>query len=97
MRRSSRRSSGAHRDEITLATKFAIERRDEDPDYRGRQQQPPAYIRKAVEASLRRLGTDVIDLYYMHRRDPAVPFAESVGAMGELVREARSSSSGSAR
>ncbi|MEU3919916.1 aldo/keto reductase [Streptomyces sp. NPDC029004] len=73
----------AHRDEITLATKFAIERTD-DPQYRA-VRNDPAYIRKAVEASLRRLKTEVIDLYYMHRRDPAVPLAESVGAMAELV------------
>ncbi|WP_328678188.1 aldo/keto reductase [Streptomyces sp. NBC_00322] len=74
---------GAHRDEITLATKFAIERND-DPRYRA-VRNDPEYIRKAVEESLRRLKTDVIDLYYMHRRDPAVPLAESVGAMAELV------------
>ncbi|MEU9062941.1 aldo/keto reductase [Streptomyces sp. NPDC048430] len=79
---------GAHRDEITLATKFAIERRDDDPHYRG-VRNDPAYIRQAVEASLRRLGTDVIDLYYMHRRDPLVPFAESVGAMAELVQQGK--------
>ncbi|MFB8024841.1 aldo/keto reductase [Streptomyces sp. NPDC056465] len=78
---------GAHRDEITLATKFAVERTD-DPHYRG-VRNDAAYIREAVEASLRRLDTDVIDLYYMHRRDPLVPFAESVGAMAELVREGK--------
>lgn len=78
----------AHRDEITLATKFALERRTDDPAYRGIRNEP-AYIRRAVEDSLRRLGVDVIDLYYMHRRDPAVPFAESVGAMAELVREGK--------
>lgn len=77
----------AHRDEITLATKFAVER-NEDPHYRG-VRNDPAYIRQAVEGSLRRLGTDVIDLYYMHRRDPAVPLAESVGTMAELVREGK--------
>ncbi|MET7364526.1 aldo/keto reductase [Streptomyces sp. NPDC005566] len=77
----------AHRDEITLATKFAIERAD-DPHYRG-VRNDPAYIRQAVEDSLRRLGTDVIDLYYMHRRDPLVPLAESVGAMAELVRQGK--------
>ncbi|GGR94805.1 aldo/keto reductase [Streptomyces nojiriensis] len=77
----------AHRDEITLATKFAIERTD-DPQYRG-VRNDRGYIREAVEASLRRLGVDVIDLYYMHRRDPAVPFAESVGAMAELVSEGK--------
>ncbi|MEV6795655.1 aldo/keto reductase [Streptomyces sp. NPDC051320] len=75
----------AHRDEITLATKFAIERSADDPDYRA-VRNDPAYIRQAVEASLRRLNVEVIDLYYMHRRDPAVPFAESVGAMAELVQ-----------
>ncbi|PWK73540.1 aryl-alcohol dehydrogenase-like predicted oxidoreductase [Streptomyces sp. CG 926] len=77
----------AHRDEITLATKFAIERSD-DPRHRG-VRNDRAYIRTAVEASLRRLGVDVIDLYYMHRRDPAVPFTESVGAMAELVDEGK--------
>ncbi|MFI0897133.1 aldo/keto reductase [Streptomyces sp. NPDC020983] len=74
----------AHRDEITLATKFANERRADDPTYRAIRNDPP-YIRQAVDASLRRLGIDVIDVYYMHRRDPRVPLAESVGAMGELV------------
>lgn len=78
---------GAHRDEITLATKFSIER-TEDPHYRGIRNDP-AYIRQAVEASLTRLKTDVIDVYYMHRRDPAVPFSESVGAMAELVEEGK--------
>ncbi|WP_097955853.1 MULTISPECIES: aldo/keto reductase [Streptomyces] len=78
---------GAHRDEITLATKFALVRSD-NPAYRG-VSNDPAYIRTAVEASLRRLDTDVIDLYYMHRHDPAVPFAESVGAMAELVRQGK--------
>ncbi|MGW6462872.1 aldo/keto reductase [Streptomyces rubiginosohelvolus] len=77
----------AHRDEITLATKFALVRTD-DPRYRGISNDP-AYIRTAVEASLRRLNTDVIDLYYMHRRDPAVPLAESVGALAELVRQGK--------
>ncbi|MEU6755757.1 aldo/keto reductase [Streptomyces sp. NPDC046685] len=77
----------AHRDEITLATKFGIERSD-DPSYRAIRNEP-AYMRRAVEDSLRRLGVEVIDLYYMHRRDPAVPLAESVGAMAELVREGK--------
>lgn len=77
----------AHRDEIILATKFAMVR-TEDPHYRAIRNDP-AYIRTAVEASLRRLNTDVIDLYYMHRRDPAVPFAESVGAMAELIQQGK--------
>ncbi|MFI6468939.1 aldo/keto reductase [Streptomyces sp. NPDC050516] len=78
----------AHRDEVTLATKFAIERRADDPHYRAINNSP-AYIKKAVEASLRRLGIETIDLYYMHRRDPQVPLAESVGAMAELVQEGK--------
>ncbi|MEU7022389.1 aldo/keto reductase [Streptomyces sp. NPDC046203] len=78
----------AHRDDIVLATKFAIERRDDDPTYRGIRNDP-AYIRQAAEASLRRLGVETIDLYYMHRRDPSVPLAESVGAMAELVKEGK--------
>ncbi|WP_432085321.1 aldo/keto reductase [Streptomyces sp. bgisy095] len=78
----------AHRDEVVLATKFAIERRADDPSYRA-VRNDPAYVRSAVEASLRRLGVETIDLYYMHRRDPGVPFAESVGAMAELVREGK--------
>nr|WP_237555445.1 aldo/keto reductase [Streptomyces sp. SID4948] len=78
----------AHRDEITLASKFGIVRDPDNPDSRG-VNNDPAYIRRSVEASLRRLGTEVIDLYYMHRHDPAVPFAESVGAMAELVAEGK--------
>ncbi|HEY5835928.1 aldo/keto reductase [Streptomyces sp.] len=78
----------AHRDEITLATKFGIVRKAEDPAYRG-VRNDRAYVRQAVEASLKRLGTDVIDLYYMHRYDPHVPFSESVGAMAELVAEGK--------
>ncbi|MER5864416.1 aldo/keto reductase [Kitasatospora sp. NPDC002040] len=75
----------ANRDQVVLATKFAIERRADDPRHRA-VRNDPAYIRTAVDASLKRLGVDVIDLYYMHRRDPAVPLAESVGAMAELVQ-----------
>ncbi|MFG2296944.1 aldo/keto reductase [Streptomyces sp. NPDC048603] len=77
----------AHRDEVVLATKFGIERTD-DPHYRGIRNDRP-YVRAAVEASLKRLGVEVIDLYYMHRRDPAVPLAETVGAMAELVAEGK--------
>ncbi len=49
----------------------------------------PAYIRKACHASLRRLGVEVIDLYYLHRVDPRTPIEETVGAMAELVREGK--------
>ncbi|MFI2608728.1 aldo/keto reductase [Kitasatospora sp. NPDC018619] len=75
----------ANRDQVVLATKFSILRDEQDGTTRGISNDP-AYIRTAVDASLRRLGVDVIDLYYMHRRDPAVPLADSVGAMAELVQ-----------
>ncbi|GAA0935106.1 MULTISPECIES: aldo/keto reductase [Streptomyces violaceusniger group] len=79
----------AHRDRITLATKFAIERDESDPYGRQRIRNDRPYIRQAVEGSLRRLGVDHIDLYYMHRRNPEVPLEESIGAMAELVAEGK--------
>ncbi|WP_327189161.1 aldo/keto reductase [Streptomyces xinghaiensis] len=78
----------AHRDEITLATKFGIVLDPADPSKRGIRNDR-AYIRQCAEASLRRLGVDVIDLYYMHRRDVNVPIEETVGAMAELVEEGK--------
>ncbi|MFD3743735.1 aldo/keto reductase [Nocardia sp. NPDC058633] len=74
----------ANRDNLVIATKFGLVRKADDPTYRGFDNSP-AYIRASVEASLRRLGVDTIDLYYMHRRDPAVPIEETVAAMAELV------------
>ena len=78
----------ANRDQVVVATKFALSIPPEDPTRRIIRNDPP-YIRQAVEASLRRLDADVIDLYYMHRRDVAVQIAESVGPMAELVREGK--------
>ncbi|MFJ9897467.1 aldo/keto reductase [Streptomyces sp. NPDC091280] len=78
----------AHRDEVVIATKFAMSVPPGEPTRRVIRNDRP-YIRQAVEASLRRLGIDVIDLYYMHRRDPAVPIEETVGAMAELVAEGK--------
>lgn len=78
----------SHRDEIVLATKFAIATDPDDPSAR-RVRNDPAYMRDCVEGSLRRLGVETIDLYYMHRRDPAVPLEESVGAMAELVKQGK--------
>ncbi|MGX2997413.1 aldo/keto reductase [Streptomyces sp. JNUCC 64] len=75
----------AHRDRIVIATKFALTIDPRDPSRRSVDNRP-ATVRARVDASLRRLGTDRIDLYYMHRRDPDVPLEESVGAMAELVR-----------
>jgi aryl-alcohol dehydrogenase-like predicted oxidoreductase len=73
------------RDELVIATKFA-NRRDGDRRW---VDNSPEWIREACDNSLRRLGIDQIDLYYMHRRDPDVPIAESVGTMAELVEQGK--------
>ncbi len=70
------------RDEVIIATKFANER-NEAARFLGVNNRPE-YIRKACDASLKRLGIEVIDLYYMHRRDPQVPIEESVGTMADF-------------
>jgi aryl-alcohol dehydrogenase-like predicted oxidoreductase len=75
------RAIADRRDQVVLATKFG-NRREGDRRWIDNS---PEWIRQACEDSLRRLGTDRIDLYYMHRRDPGMPIAESVGAMAELV------------
>jgi aryl-alcohol dehydrogenase-like predicted oxidoreductase len=76
----------SRRDEVTLATKFGIvgnpaDRGSGKPGSRG----DAAYVRQSIDESLGRLRTDVVDLYYMHRRDLTVPIEETVGAMAELV------------
>jgi aryl-alcohol dehydrogenase-like predicted oxidoreductase len=79
------RALGARRDEAIVATKFGNVRDPDNPSRRsinGR----PEYVRQACDASLSRLGTDYIDLYYQHRVDPDTPIEETVGAMGELVQ-----------
>jgi len=73
-----------YRDEVVLATKFGI-LRDEKNNPRG-VDGSPAYARRCCDASLQRLGVDVIDLYYLHRVDPKVPVEDTVGAMADLVR-----------
>ena len=75
------------RDKVILATKFGNVR-GEDGSFLGING-TPEYVRKACEASLRRLKTDVIDLYYQHRVDRATPIEETVGAMAELVKEGK--------
>ncbi|SFP75558.1 aldo/keto reductase [Hymenobacter arizonensis] len=72
------------REGIVLATKFGIERDPNDPTKRGINGRPE-YVKAACEASLKRLGTDHIDLYYQHRVDPNTPIEETVGAMADLV------------
>ncbi len=81
------RALGDRRDEIVLATKASSEM-DDDGTIRGRNGSPE-YIRRACERSLRHLGMDVIDLYYLHRVDPAVPIEDSVGGLAELVTEGK--------
>ena len=76
------------RDEFVIATKFAIERDKNDPNVRGINGKPE-YVKKAVEASLKRLEIETIDLYYQHRVDPETPIEETVGAMAELVKEGK--------
>ena len=82
------RALTGRRAEVTLATKFGFEVDDTDNwtgGYNGR----PAYVRKSIERSLRNLGTDYVDLYYLHRLDPATPIEETVGAMSRLVEEGK--------
>ncbi len=76
------------RDKVVLATKFGIVRDPANPSVRGVNGKPD-YVRRSCEASLRRLGVDVIDLYYQHRVDANTPIEETVGAMAELVRQGK--------
>ncbi|WP_067796765.1 aldo/keto reductase [Nocardia beijingensis] len=80
------RAIAGRRDDVVLATKFGFANRLGEPT---RIRGDAAYVRQACEASLRRLGVDHIDLYYLHRVDPQVPIEETVGAMAELVREGK--------
>jgi len=76
------------RQKVVLATKFGIVRSATDPKVRSVSGKPE-YVRSSCEGSLRRLNTDVIDLYYQHRVDPATPIEETVGAMAQLVKEGK--------
>lgn len=73
------------REQVVLASKFGQLTEDGKPIVRG----TPEYVKEACDASLERLGVDVIDLYYAHRIDPNVPVEETVGAMSELVDEGK--------
>jgi aryl-alcohol dehydrogenase-like predicted oxidoreductase len=80
------RALKGRRERIVLATKFGQVRREGQPNgVDGR----PEYVTQCCEASLARLGTDVIDLYYQHRVDPSVPIEETVGAMARLVEQGK--------
>ena len=76
------------RDKVVIATKFGIVRDANNPLARGFNGKPD-YVRKACEGSLRRLGVETIDLYYLHRVDPDTRIEETVGAMAELVKEGK--------
>jgi aryl-alcohol dehydrogenase-like predicted oxidoreductase len=82
------RALRGHREQVIIATKFGILRDPARPDHRGISGKPD-YVREACEASLRRLGVDVIDVYYQHRVDPDTPIEETIGAMAELVRKGK--------
>ena len=75
------------RDEVVVATKFGLV--SHAGDGAGVLDSSPANIRTAVEGSLKRLGTDRIDLYYQHRVDPNTPIEDTVGALAELVAEGK--------
>ncbi len=75
------------RDQVIIATKFGNVR-GEDGAFLGVNGRPE-YVKEACEKSLRRLGTDYIDLYYQHRVDPNIPIEETVGAMADLVKEGK--------
>jgi aryl-alcohol dehydrogenase-like predicted oxidoreductase len=77
-----------NRNKITLATKFGIVRDPNNPQSRSINGKP-GYVKQACEASLRRLGTDVIDLYYLHRVDSSTPLEDTIGAMADLIREGK--------
>ncbi len=79
---------GMPRDKIVIATKFGIVRDPNNPQVRG-VNGTPAYVKKACEASLKRLKADYIDLYYQHRVDQTVPIEDTVGALSQLVKEGK--------
>ena len=82
-----------NRDKVFIATKFGFRQKDDSNAFPGASGSyvdgSPAYIKIAVEKSLKRLNIDTIDLYYAHRIDPLVPVEETVGAMAELVKEGK--------
>ena len=79
------RAIQGRRTEVVLATKCGIRREGQRRWHDNR----PEYIRWACEQSLRRLGVETIDLFYLHRRDPGVPLEDSVGAIADLVEQGK--------
>jgi aryl-alcohol dehydrogenase-like predicted oxidoreductase len=86
------RAIKGRRDEYVIATKFARRMDDATPGEMstvGPADGSPDHVRRSIDGSLRRLGTDHVDLFYQHRVDPNVPIEETVGAMGELVEQGK--------
>jgi aryl-alcohol dehydrogenase-like predicted oxidoreductase len=81
------RAVAGKRDQVLIATKFGIVR--EPGEYARNINGRPEYVKAACEASLKRLGIDIIDLYYLHRKDPETSIEDTVGAMAELVKEGK--------
>lgn len=79
------RAIAGRREDYVVATKFGVRRVDGEHVRDG----SPANVRRAIEGSLSRLGTDHVDLYYQHRMDPDTPIEETMGALGELVAEGK--------
>src|SRR6266436_5533807 len=76
------------RQKVQLATKFGVQRDPKDAS-KVAFDASPASVRRSIEGSLRRLQTDAVDLYYLHRVDPGTPIEETVGAMAQLVKEGK--------
>ena len=77
------------RDKVKIATKFGWDIDQDTGEHRGGVNSKPAQIRRAVEGSLQRLGTDYIDLYYQHRVDPDVPMEEVAGVVKDLIQQGK--------
>lgn len=84
---------GTHRNKVFLATKFGFRYKEDNPNPQNSLESyidgSPQWIKVAVENSLKRLNTDVIDLYYAHRIDPNVPIEDTIGAMADLVKQGK--------
>ncbi|QHC60393.1 aldo/keto reductase [Rathayibacter sp. VKM Ac-2760] len=83
------RAIRGRRDQVRIATKYGLVEHDGDRTSAGVMDSSPANVRAAVEGSLRRLGTDHIDLYYQHRVDPSTPIEDTIGLVAELVAEGK--------
>lgn len=83
------RAVRGRRDQVQIATKFGLLQHEADGTWGIGTDGSPVNVRRAVEGSLTRLGTDYIDLYYQHRMDPGTPIEETVGALAELITEGK--------